>query len=74
MWKTFHLDSGGNANVLPRSPDCGSAGAGNRIYGGVVTELDEFPWMALLQYRRGRIEITFINILSNIIVYKNCRV
>lgn len=22
----------------------------NRIFGGIVTGIDEFPWMALLQY------------------------
>lgn len=27
---------------------------GDRIYGGTITELDEFPWMALLGYRPGK--------------------
>ncbi|KOB76290.1 Prophenoloxidase activating proteinase 1 [Operophtera brumata] len=33
---------------------CGRDTNGDRIYGGTVTELDEFPWMALLGYRRRR--------------------
>ncbi|KAJ8673962.1 hypothetical protein QAD02_005224 [Eretmocerus hayati] len=37
------------SNLLPT--DCGRD-LSNRIVGGNVTELDEFPWMALLEYRK----------------------
>lgn len=33
--------------------DCGRD-LSNRIVGGNVTELDEFPWMALLEYRKRK--------------------
>ncbi|TMW45857.1 hypothetical protein DOY81_009061 [Sarcophaga bullata] len=39
-------------NVLPEPGVCGDS-LTNRIYGGSVTKLDEFPWMALLQYKTG---------------------
>ncbi|EDS43885.1 serine protease [Culex quinquefasciatus] len=32
--------------------DCGTIGFSDRIYEGTETDLDEFPWMALLGYRR----------------------
>lgn len=39
----------------PTNYECGVDILADRIYGGVATELDEFPWYALLQYesRRG---------------------
>lgn len=39
----------------PTNYECGVDILADRIYGGVDTELDEFPWYALLQYesRRG---------------------
>lgn len=39
-------------NVLPEPGVCGDP-LTNRIYGGSETKLDEFPWMALLQYKTG---------------------
>lgn len=38
----------------PELEECGLQAKDNRIVGGTVAELDEFPWMALLQYRKGR--------------------
>lgn len=42
-------------NVIDREV-CGKNSASNRIFDGEATQLDEFPWMALLEYRdrRGR--------------------
>ncbi|XP_068154127.1 spaetzle-processing enzyme-like [Drosophila tropicalis] len=42
----------GNGNVLPSIGTCGVMFA-NRIIGGVDTQLWEFPWMVLLQYKRA---------------------
>ncbi|CAD6992754.1 unnamed protein product [Ceratitis capitata] len=36
---------------LPRSGQCGQMSSG-RIYGGNVTEIDEFPWLALIGYKK----------------------
>lgn len=38
-------------NVIPEPGVCG-AGPADRIYGGNETEIDEFPWMALLEYTK----------------------
>lgn len=38
----------------PELEQCGLQANDNRIVGGTVAELDEFPWMALLQYKKGR--------------------
>lgn len=37
-------------NLLPKPPDCGPVTLANRIYSGNQTELDEYPWMVLLEY------------------------
>uniref|UniRef100_A0A1I8MM78 Peptidase S1 domain-containing protein n=1 Tax=Musca domestica TaxID=7370 RepID=A0A1I8MM78_MUSDO len=37
-------------NVLPKPGECGTM-LSNRILGGNTTEIDEFPWMALIQYK-----------------------
>lgn len=39
-------------NVLPSIGKCGVFFA-NRIIGGTKTQLSEFPWMALLQYKKS---------------------
>lgn len=36
--------------ILPKANECGYQFEENRIIGGNYTELDEFPWMALLNY------------------------
>ncbi|XP_062713900.1 CLIP domain-containing serine protease B4-like [Aedes albopictus] len=38
------------AAILPQPPNCG-AEMGDRIYGGQKTGLDDFPWLALINYR-----------------------
>ena len=39
----------GENDLLPTLKQCGSQ-VNNRIFGGEIAELDEFPWMALLVY------------------------
>lgn len=41
-----------NPNLLPTPPDCGRFLVDN-IIGGNLTNLDEFPWMALLSYTKN---------------------
>uniref|UniRef100_A0A1Y1L107 CLIP domain-containing serine protease n=1 Tax=Photinus pyralis TaxID=7054 RepID=A0A1Y1L107_PHOPY len=45
---TFPVSS---RSLLPDRSVCGTA-TENRIVGGQVAELDEFPWMALIEYRK----------------------
>lgn len=40
---------GGGRGLLPEPGTCGIS-TSDRIIGGVETQLDEYPWMALLQY------------------------
>ncbi|XP_017058134.2 uncharacterized protein LOC108099270 [Drosophila ficusphila] len=42
------------SNLLPQPPTCGGVAIRNRIYDGVDTDLNEFPWMVLLEYRNRR--------------------
>ncbi|KAH8278574.1 hypothetical protein KR018_005334 [Drosophila ironensis] len=44
--------TGDGSTLLPGPPSCGGVAIGNRIYGGDDTNLNEFPWMVLLEYRR----------------------
>ncbi|CRK86963.1 CLUMA_CG003753, isoform A [Clunio marinus] len=41
------------ASRLPEAPECG-VDADNRIYGGEETTIDEYPWLAQLQYNKPR--------------------
>ncbi|XP_025835878.1 CLIP domain-containing serine protease 2-like, partial [Agrilus planipennis] len=45
------LIEGYHSSLLPSTEICGVSSA-ERILGGEETELDEFPWMALLQYTK----------------------
>lgn len=37
----------------PHLKNCGMQSGDNRIFGGVETNLDEYPWMALLRYQQA---------------------
>ncbi|XP_037818581.1 serine protease easter-like [Lucilia sericata] len=39
-------------NLLPQPGQCGNV-LSNRIYGGNKTKIDEFPWMALIEYTKA---------------------
>lgn len=38
----------------PELEQCGMQANDNRIVGGTVAEIDDFPWMALLVYSKGK--------------------
>ncbi|KAF2885021.1 hypothetical protein ILUMI_21137 [Ignelater luminosus] len=40
-------------NLLPNRTVCGIDKSDERIYGGTITEIWEFPWMALLRYNHN---------------------
>lgn len=40
--------------LLPKPGECGNM-LSNRIYGGNKTKIDEYPWMALLEYYKGTV-------------------
>ena len=44
--------SQGEGNQLPSSLECGVESTTRKILGGVDVELNEFPWMAVLEYER----------------------
>ncbi|XP_017081795.1 serine protease 7 [Drosophila eugracilis] len=50
----------GQGNLLPSPPKCGPHSFSNKVYNGNDTAIDEFTWMALLEYvdRRGRRELS----------------
>ncbi|XP_055324477.1 serine protease 7 [Sitodiplosis mosellana] len=41
----------GSGQILPGTGTCGLTSLSQRIYGGDDTLLDDYPWMALLEYR-----------------------
>lgn len=47
-------------SFLAPDNECGPEGNADRIYGGQITDIDEFPWLALLGYRT---RVYFIQIL-----------
>ncbi|CAB3223237.1 unnamed protein product [Arctia plantaginis] len=47
-----------DSSPAPRN-QCGVDTNGDRIYGGLFTDLDEFPWMALMGYRTRKGSVTY---------------
>lgn len=43
---------GGGGEVIPAAGSCGLTSLSQRIYGGEETQLDDHPWMALLEYQK----------------------
>lgn len=43
-----------NGKNLPEPGECGPVSTGNKIYNGNNTDIDEFPWMVLLEYQNGK--------------------
>ncbi|XP_062540509.1 melanization protease 1-like [Armigeres subalbatus] len=43
------------ANLLPNGKKCGLDSAGHRIFGGDITEKDQFPWTVALDYNLPRV-------------------
>lgn len=52
--------SNGRGNVLPGSGSCGVESFGEKVYGGRSTALDEFPWMALLEYSKRNVNLIYL--------------
>lgn len=50
--------SQGMGNVIPTGHDCGVESTTRKIIGGAGVELDEFPWMAILEYERRELRET----------------
>ncbi|XP_054083136.1 serine protease easter-like [Zeugodacus cucurbitae] len=48
-----------NRGELPLPPNCGNSSLAGRIFGGVSTDIDEFPWTALLIYTKANGEKGF---------------
>lgn len=44
--------SHGLGNIIPGDDECGIESTTRKIFGGVDVELDEFPWMAILEYEK----------------------
>ncbi|XP_073816008.1 serine protease ea-like [Musca autumnalis] len=45
------FSSSSSANLLPSTRDCGKS-FDDRIHGGNVTRIDEYPWLALIEYTK----------------------
>lgn len=50
----------GQGAIMPE--ECGVESTTRKIIGGVGVELDEFPWMAILEYERRELKITYRNL------------
>lgn len=50
----------GGGGKLPGLGECGIDSLGSKIYGGTAARINEFPWMALLEYQSGNIKIKSI--------------
>lgn len=53
------IDPAVNVDHLLPSPDtCGEDAGEDRIIGGNVTNIDQYPWLALVEYRNSRSSIS----------------
>lgn len=57
-------NSQSNRNIIPGLGACGLTSLAHRIYGGDSTNLDDYPWMALLEYQTRM--YFFLSILNSI--------
>lgn len=56
IWSSVRSRSdAGHGHLLPEPPNCGPQSLSNRIYSGNQTTLDQYPWMALLEYVRSKL-------------------
>lgn len=46
----------GSGHVLPTEGYCGLTGLADRIYGGDDAQLDDYPWMAILEYEKNGLD------------------
>lgn len=51
-WQTAYSPSSGAGHVLPTEGYCGGTSLSDRIYGGEDATLDDYPWMAILEYEK----------------------
>ncbi|XP_037951152.1 serine protease 7 [Teleopsis dalmanni] len=49
--RTVITRGNGRGNILPVPNECGPNTLAKKIYNGIETALDEYPWMVLLEYR-----------------------
>lgn len=49
----FNRRNSGTGNILPAYGMCGLISLSQRIIGGDDTQLDDYPWMAILEYRKS---------------------
>jgi hypothetical protein len=47
------------SKLLPTSNKCGTL-ASDRIFGGRNTKVDEYPWLAMIEYADGRLNLGYI--------------
>lgn len=64
-----NIESHKNFNLLPET--CGNID-GNRIIGGEVANLYEFPWMALISYKIGVFEGNFLPTSNYLLFFIMC--
>lgn len=58
----------GTGHVLPSQNSCGLTSLSHRIYGGEETQLDDYPWLVILEYQKRK--AFYLNVsLLNIFVY-----
>lgn len=55
----------GGGGTLPALGECGIDSLGQKIYGGTAAGINEFPWMALLEYKSGNFVIKTIHDLGH---------
>jgi hypothetical protein len=56
-FKLFLLNSSIPGSILPTAPNCGSVSVSDRIIGGQEAALDEFPWLALIEYQHDSVVV-----------------
>ncbi|XP_065723065.2 serine protease 7 [Drosophila suzukii] len=62
--------SGRIISLLPQPPTCGGSDAKYKVFGGVETDLDEFPWLAMLEYQKRNVNYLTTNCAGSLMNHR----
>lgn len=68
----LNRQSSGAGNVLPTYGMCGLTALSQRIIGGDDTQLDDYPWMAILEYQSRTLKFFRILFCFHFLIFERC--
>lgn len=66
------ISDGGGSGQIPGTGACGVTSLAHRIFGGDDTQLDDYPWLALLEYKARKCSNHHVILFASM-EYQKCR-